>query len=41
MDDARNTKNINQANLHLERPKRRPKARWEEDAENGMRDGHG
>ena len=36
MDDARNTKNIYQANLHQKRPKGRSKARWKDDVENDV-----
>ena len=36
-DDARNTKNIYQANLHQKRPKGRSKARWKDDVENDVR----
>jgi hypothetical protein len=33
MDDARNTKKIYEANLHLKRPKGRPQGRWKDDVE--------
>jgi len=38
MDDGRNTKKIQQANLHQKQPKVRPKAGWKDDAENDRRE---
>jgi cell division septum initiation protein DivIVA len=37
MDDARNTKKIHPANSNRKRPKRRTKARWKGDIQNGIR----
>lgn len=37
MIDVRNTKKIYRANLIKKRPKGRPKARWNDDVENGIR----
>jgi hypothetical protein len=37
MHDARKAKKIYQASLHDKRPKRTPKTRWKDDAENDIR----